>query len=158
MSHELDTPRTVLSDRAVSYLRTFVPVWWGALVTLALAWATPHLPETVSAALADLLRSEAALALITALAIALWYWVWRRLEAHVPDWLVRIVLGSAQTPGYALAEVTYIDDDSTEVAVITGLTDRDRIVLAHLHDFLDETDPAREALNKVLNDQHGPTV
>lgn len=150
MSHEFTAPRVALSDRAVSYLRTFVPVWWGALVTLALAWVTPHLPGTVSAALADLLRSEAALAVITAAAIAVWYWVWRRLEAHVPDWLVRIVLGSALTPGYALAEVTYVDDDGTEVAVITDLTDRDRIVLAQLHDFLDPTDPARTAIDKVL--------
>ncbi|WP_182112877.1 hypothetical protein [Actinotalea sp. JY-7876] len=147
---ETPTPRTELSDRAVSYLRTFVPAWWGALVTLALAWISPHLPDTVSTALADLLGSEAALALITAAAIALWYWAWRRLEAHLPDWLVRIVLGSARTPGYALAEVSYVDDDGTDVAVITDLTDRDRIVLAQLHDFLDLTDPSREALDKVL--------
>jgi len=84
-----------LSDRAVSYLRTTVPVLWGSLIALLLR-TLPDLPAEVATAL----ESEAVVGAIVALAIVVWYWVWRRLEPHVPDWLTRIVLGSAAAPTY----------------------------------------------------------
>lgn len=102
MATPITDERTVLSDRAVSYLRTIVPVLWGSLVATTLRVISPHLPGDVGQALADLLESELALSLVTAAGIAGWYWVWRRLERRIPDWLVRLVLGSARTPGYAL--------------------------------------------------------
>ncbi|QIK82978.1 hypothetical protein [Sanguibacter sp. HDW7] len=94
--------RTVLSDRTVALLRTAVPGLWAALVTTLLRIISPHLPGDVGTALAALLRSELALTLVVALVLALWYWLWRRIEHLVPDWLVRLALGSARTPGYAL--------------------------------------------------------
>lgn len=102
----LDTldERTALSDRAVSYLRTIVPVLWGSIVATILRVISPHLPGDVGQALADLLESELALSVATAAGIAGWYCVWRRLERRIPDWLVRLVLGSARTPGYSLPE------------------------------------------------------
>ena len=84
-----------LSDRAVSYLRTTVPVLWGSLIALLLR-TLPDLPAEVATAL----ESEAVVGAVVALSIVVWYWVWRRLEPHVPDWLTRIVLGSAAAPTY----------------------------------------------------------
>ena len=84
-----------LSDRAVSYLRTIVPVLWGSLLSAVLP-ALPWLPAEV----VEWLSGDAAALAVTALAIAAWYVVWRWLEPHVPDWLTRLVLGSAQPPAY----------------------------------------------------------
>ena len=84
-----------LSDRAVSYLRTIVPVLWGSLLSAVLP-ALPWLPVEV----VEWLSGDAAALAVTALAIAAWYVVWRWLEPHVPDWLTRFVLGSAQPPIY----------------------------------------------------------
>jgi hypothetical protein len=119
--------RTVLSDRAVATLRTAVPAAWGTLVAALLGLAADLLPPDVHDALADVLSSDVVLALVVALVITFWYWLWRRVENHVPDWLIRIVLGSARRPGYALAEVEYLDDGA---AVITTLTDADRAAIA----------------------------
>lgn len=85
-------PRT---DRAVSYLRTVVPVLWGAAVTWLLTLVV--LPTE----LVDLLTSDLAVSAVTALIVSAWYIAWRGVEAHVPDWLTRIVLGSARSPSYA---------------------------------------------------------
>ncbi|WP_158609493.1 hypothetical protein [Cellulomonas triticagri] len=38
---------------------------------------------------------------MSAVAITLWYAVARRVEQHIPDWLTRVVLGSAATPTYS---------------------------------------------------------
>ena len=90
-----------ISDRAVSWLRTVVPVLWGSVVAAILRAITPHLPGDLGTALADWLSSETTLALVTAAAIAAWYALWRWAEPRIPDWLTRLVLGSAQTPTYA---------------------------------------------------------
>lgn len=84
-----------LSDRAVSYLRTAVPVLWGSLLGLLLPYV-PWLPEAV----AQWLSGEVVIGLVTGGVIVAWYWVWRKVEHLVPDWVVRVVLGSAQTPTY----------------------------------------------------------
>ncbi|WP_029289146.1 hypothetical protein [Cellulomonas sp. HZM] len=113
---------TALSDRAVSILRTAVPALWGSLVAAVLAALAPHLPATVYDALADALSSDVTRALVVAVVIAAWYALWRRLEPHTPDWLTRLVLGSARTPGYPLPEISaefYADG----AHVITTLTD-----------------------------------
>lgn len=103
--------RTALSDRAVALLRTAVPGLWAALVTTLLRIISPHLPGEVGIALADLLRSELAVTFVVVLVLALWYWLWRKVEPLVPDWLVRLVLGSARTPWYGLPAAIVEADD-----------------------------------------------
>lgn len=146
--------RTALSDRAVSYLRTVVPVLWGTVGATILRVVSPHLPGDVGQALADLLESELALSLVTAASIAGWSWVWRRLERRIPDWLVRLVLGSARTPGYTLpAAVVQLDDGGTVSGVLptsATLTGDERENLASLAAALDEGDPGRSALERIL--------
>lgn len=111
--------RTALSDRAVALLRTAVPGLWAALVTTLLRITSPHLPGDVGAALADLLRSELAVTFVVVLVLALWYWLWRKVERLVPDWLVRLVLGSARTPGYGLpATVVELADGTAVTGVL----------------------------------------
>ncbi len=100
---------TALSDRAISYRRTVVPTLWGAVVATILRVLSPHLPGDVDQALADLLGSELALTLVHTVAIAAWYWLWRRLEHRIPDWVVRLVLGSSRAPGYALPAAAVVD-------------------------------------------------
>lgn len=129
------TPST-LSDRAVSYLRTAVPVVWGSLVGLVLGWLAPHLPGDLGQLLADFLGGEAALTFVVALAIAGWYAAWRRVEKRIPDWLTRIVLGSAAAPSYAPP----LDGDQ-------------RVALAHAYDTLPPDDPGRSAIDAVLTYQ-----
>lgn len=85
-----------LSDRAVSYLRTAVPILWGTLIGL-LVQSASWLPAPVIA----WLSGEAAVGVVTAGAIALWYAAWRWAEPRIPDWLTRVVLGSAQAPRYS---------------------------------------------------------
>jgi hypothetical protein len=150
MTHAaLATPGQDLSDRAVSLIRTRVPILWGSLIAALVTWASPRLPVDVVAWAADWAGSEATVALIVAAVIYAWYWVWRRLEPRIPVWVVRLVLGSALTPTYA----PVVDD----VAVITTLPAEraisadDRARLSELRDFLDEGDPARAAITTVLN-------
>ena len=154
MATPITDERTALSDRAVSYLRTIVPVLWGSLVATILRVISPHLPGDVGQALADLLASELALSVATASTIAAWYWIWRRLERRIPDWLVRLALGSARTPGYTLpAAVVQFDDGTTVTGVLptsATLTDDERENLASLAAALDEGDPGRVALERVL--------
>ena len=154
MSAPIVDERTVLSDRAVYYLRTIVPVLWGSIVATILRVISPHLPGDVGQALADFLESELALSLVTAAGIAGWYWVWRRLERRIPDWLVRLVLGSARTPGYTLpAAVVQLDDGSTAIGFLptsATLASDERENLASLAAALDEGDPGRTALERIL--------
>lgn len=153
------TPST-LSDRAVSYLRTAVPVLWGSLVGLVLGWVAPYLPGDLGRLLADFLGGEAALTFVVALAIAGWYALWRRVEKRIPDWLTRIVLGSAAAPSYSPV-VAVVAPDGTTVAgpasplpdgtpVTPGLTDHETLHLARVHDDLPEGDAARPVIESVL--------
>jgi len=103
-----------LSDRAVSYLRTVVPIVWGSLLSAVLP-SLPWLPEEVVA----WLSGDAASLAVTGLAIAAWYVVWRYVEPRVPDWLTRIVLGSAQAP-------IYPDSTDTHAVVREAFTPTDR--------------------------------
>lgn len=136
-----------LSDLAVSRLRTIVPILWGSLVATLLRLVSPHLPGDVGQALVDWLGSELALTAVTAAVIAAWYWVWRRLEPRIPDWLARLALGSARAPGYALTEAPVIDG----AHVVTTLTDAERADLTSLRDILDPGDPGRDALDRITS-------
>lgn len=84
-----------LSDKVVSLLRTVVPVIWGS----AIAWllTVVSLPAPVTGFLTD--QTD----IVVVVAIAGWYAAFRWLEPRLPAWLTRIVLGSNQTPTYALA-------------------------------------------------------
>ncbi|GEA79925.1 hypothetical protein [Cellulomonas uda] len=113
--------RTALSELAVATLRTAVPALWGTLVAALLAVLAGHLPDDVTDALAGVLASDVVLGLVVTLVIALWYWLWRRVEQHLPLWLVRLVLGSARTPVYAL---TPADAVLTEVAQVEPVATR----------------------------------
>lgn len=85
-----------ISDKVVSYLRTVVPVLWGSVVSFILQFVGSDLNEPISNAL----NSEPVGIAVTAIVIGVWYWLWRRVEPHIPDWLTRIVLGSAKAPTY----------------------------------------------------------
>lgn len=88
-----------MSNAAVSFLRTAVPVLWGSLVT----WFAETLPgaNDFLASVGVDLASEGTVLWVSGVAIALWYALWRWLEPRLPAWLTRIVLGSNQRPEYA---------------------------------------------------------
>lgn len=93
-----------------------------------LGWALPLLPGDVGQALAALLGSDVVVSLLVVASIAAWYAVARWLEPRLPDWLTRVVLGSAAAPTYARTT-----DDGT--AIITALQ--------HVHrwEFVETTTP-----------------
>lgn len=102
----MSTDTTALSDRVVSYLRTIVPIWWGALVT----WLLGQVP-VLSTWLDSLGIDPTSATVVTAVSgvvTAAWYVVWRWVEPRLPDWLTRIVLGSARPPAYSLTAA--VDD------------------------------------------------
>lgn len=82
-----------LSSFVVSLLRTAVPAAWGAVLAFLLA----HLPWIPHAAVVFLQSQETA---VTGAVIVAWYALWRWLEKRLPAGLVRLVLGSAQSPLY----------------------------------------------------------
>lgn len=110
------TPSQQLSDRAVSLIRTRVPILWGSLIAALLTWASPYLPGAIGESLGNWLSSEAVVAVIGAAVIYAWYWAWRRFESRIPEWLTRIVLGSAQQPMYSV--LTPAERDADEQAAI----------------------------------------
>lgn len=82
-----------------SILRTLVPALWGSLI----GWFLTVVP-ILEPLRADLLAyGDVAVPVIAALLIGGWYAVCRWLEPHLPDWLTRILLGSAKAPTYANA-------------------------------------------------------
>ena len=104
-----------MSDRIIFYLRTYVPKAWGVVVGALLVWLGQHAPWAVDAlAFFDIdLNSTVVVLLVVGLTEALWFYVWRRVEPHVPDWLSRIAMGSALTPAYQLGTVYPIATYST---------------------------------------------
>jgi hypothetical protein len=112
---------TSLGDYGASLLRTAVPAAWGTVVAALVAWLAPRVPGNVGDALTTLLQSEVVLGLLVTVAIAVWYALARWLEPRLPDWLTRLVLGSAAAPTYAR-----VTDDGA--AVITTLDGRAHVV------------------------------
>ena len=152
----MSTP--TLSDRAVSYLRTVVPVAWGSLVGLLLGWVAPHLPGELGDTLADLLGGEAAIALVSGLAIAGWYALWRRVEPQIPDWLTRIVLGSASTPVYDPDVVIGVAaPDGYEVGEVSDAKNEVVDVIGQLEGE-DHLDVGDQIVSRLLEAGWRPTV
>lgn len=84
-------------------LRTIIPALWGSLI----GWCLTVVP-ILEPLRADLLAyGDLAVPFISALLIGAWYAVCRWLEPHLPDWLTRILLGSAKTPVYEAGR--YVD-------------------------------------------------
>ncbi len=81
-----------LGDRLVSWLRTVVPGLWA----LVIGWLVGlGLPDSVTGAVDGLGR----MVLIPA-ALAVVYPLLRAVEARMPPWLTRLLLGSNQPPRY----------------------------------------------------------
>jgi hypothetical protein len=82
-----------MPDRLIGWLRTVVPVAWSAFVT----WlATLCVPEAITGPLGD-----AGDLVVTPIVLALVYPLIRWIEPRLPDWLTRILLGSAKAPTYS---------------------------------------------------------
>lgn len=80
----------------ISILRTIVPALWGSVI----GWTLTLLP-VLEPLRADLLAyGDFAVPVIAAVIIGGWYALWRWLEPLLPDWLTRILLGSAKSPVY----------------------------------------------------------
>ena len=100
----------------ISILRTIVPALWGSVI----GWALTLLP-VLEPLRADLLAyGDFAVPVIAAVIIGGWYALWRWLEPLLPDWLTRILLGSAQAPVYVESNgrheaITHADTDDTRV-------------------------------------------
>lgn len=118
-----------MTDKIPAYLRTVVPAIWGTFVAWLLA--TFAMPED----LATTLNSEEAALFVTAvvtwLAILAWYALGRWLEKQrwIPQWLVRLIMGSSQTP-------TYLGDQFTETVEIATVQEE-----WHEHGVEDPADP-----------------
>lgn len=81
-----------MSDFVRSVLRTAFPVAWGSLV----AWlVTLGLPASVTDTIAGF-GQHAAEVVIAVVVYAVVRWI----EPHIPDWLTRVLLGSAKPPTY----------------------------------------------------------
>jgi hypothetical protein len=91
-----------MSDLVASWLRTVVPGLWSDLLGSALAWLVVHAPWALDRL--ELLNivptSERLTAGVVLLVLAASYWLWRKAEPHIPDWLTRLVLGSSKAPTY----------------------------------------------------------
>lgn len=84
-----------LSDRLVSWLRTIVPSVWSALVTWLVALG---LPETFTGALSGLWETVLMPVVFGAVYAGL-----RAVEAKLPPWATRLLLGSNQPPSYGVS-------------------------------------------------------
>jgi hypothetical protein len=89
MSH--NTPAPNPRDWGVSWLRTVVPTAWGALITFLLS-RFPDVHEALS--------GPGVTMAVTAVAVALWYSLWRWLEPRLPAFLTALLLGSNARPTY----------------------------------------------------------
>jgi len=97
-----------VSDLVVSYLRTIVPILWGALITWALG-AVSWLPDALAFLNLDP-QSAGVVTGVTGLVVAAWYVVWRKIEPSIPAWLTSIVLGASTAPTYAKPSLEDVAD------------------------------------------------
>lgn len=96
----MSNSKETLRELVPSLLRTGVPSLWGVALAHIATFLTGRLPESIAEPLLELLSSGAVEKVLVAVCILAWYLAWRRFERLVPDWLVRIVLGSAAAPVY----------------------------------------------------------
>lgn len=91
-----------MSDGVTSWLRTIVPGLYSAAITALLTWAAVEVPWLITVLDAlhiDPLAPGVVLAVV-ALVLGAWHALWRRVEPRLPDWLTRVLLGSAASPLY----------------------------------------------------------
>lgn len=79
-----------------SILRTIVPALWGAVI----GWALSVVPALEPLREQLLAYGDWLAPVISAVIIGAWFTLWRWLQRRLPDWLVRILLGSAKEPAY----------------------------------------------------------
>lgn len=79
-----------------SILRTVVPALWGGFI----GWALTLVPALEPLREQLLTYGDLAAPIVGAVIIGAWYALWRKLEPRLPDWLTRILLGSARAPLY----------------------------------------------------------
>lgn len=95
-----------MSDRLTAWVRTVTPKLWAALVTALLAWFAAHAPwalellELLGVDLTSEVTIGVVILLVDGAVLAAWHWVWTRLQPHLPDVVVRVLLGSAASPVY----------------------------------------------------------
>ncbi|GGU84959.1 hypothetical protein [Lentzea flava] len=81
-----------MSDTVIAWLRTVVPGAWAALISGLVSLGAP-------AYLTDALGNATGLVVLP-IVLGVVYPLLRKIEASLPDWLTRILLGSAQPPSY----------------------------------------------------------
>lgn len=97
----------------ISILRTVVPVLWGNFIFWLLA-LMPILEPLREQLLA---YGDLAVPVVGAVIVGAWYALWRKLEPNLPDWLTRILLGSAKSPVYAPTVRLGIDQETIDRAL-----------------------------------------
>jgi hypothetical protein len=83
---------TPLGDRLVSWLRTIVPGVWAGVIAWLVGRGLPDSITTAADGLGQMVLIPAALAVV--------YPLLRAVEAKLPPWLTRLLLGSNQPPSY----------------------------------------------------------
>lgn len=101
-----------------SILRTLVPSLWGSFI----GWVLAVVP-VLEPLRADLIAyGDLAVPVISAVLIGGWYALWRWLEPRLPDWLTRILLGSAKAPVYVESGTNAAgDQDETDGTSYMGI-------------------------------------
>jgi hypothetical protein len=94
-----------MSDRVISWLRTIVPGLWSAAIAYAVSLG---LPDSVTAAVNGLGQT-----VLIPIVLALVYAFLRKVEAKLPPWATRLLLGSNQPPSYAPTGSDGVPDIST---------------------------------------------
>lgn len=112
-----------------SILRTVIPALWGSFI----GWVLAVVP-VLEPLRADLIAyGDLAVPIITAVLIGAWYAFWRWLEPRLPDWLTRILLGSAKAPVYVAPTTSSdVDPNGTVYDPIPGTSIADDTPPRHL--------------------------
>lgn len=134
----------------ISILRTIVPALWGSVI----GWALTLLP-VLEPLRADLLAyGDFAVPVIAAVIIGGWYALWRWLEPKLPDWLTRILLGSAKSPAYEPTVRVGIDQETIDRALGSIQSARDG-----RHEAITQADTNDTDVHTAypIADEHEPT-
>lgn len=112
-----------ISDRIAALIRTLVPALYG----VGLSWLVSRVPAVQDglAWLSDAIGTDASAAIqlaLTALVIAGYYWVARKLGARFPA-LERWLLGSSLVPTYSPTTVLVVGQDTGIVTDQAGINE-----------------------------------